>query len=128
LARGDIMIPTGLEFWISFILIGIIANVCSSILLHAVKQFKAFGFNREDVLMFINFCDTNREYIENYVTKNQKFLYRVLYFLPYYTCYVNIVNVYFCLKHDGAKGIVIGKIKSEQFRFFPLINFNLNYK
>jgi hypothetical protein len=122
------MIPTGIEFWISFIIIGVVVNICSSVVLHVVKQCIAFSFTKIDIFIFINFCNTNRNYIRYHVTKRQKFLYYLFYFVPFYTCYLNIINMFFCIKHGGAKGIVIGKIRSEQFRFYPLINYNLNYK
>ncbi len=118
----------GVEFWVGFVVFGVFVNICSTILLHFVKQFIAFGFTPEDIIIFINFCENNRQYIQDNVTKKQKLLYRIMYFIPYYTCYLNLINIYYCIKLGGAKGIVIGKVKSEQFRIYPLINFNLNYK
>lgn len=115
----------GPQIILGFVGFGLALNAGTFVLAALAVMFKFREFTPEERATLYGFLERQRWFIESNVDPKRYRIHSALWFLPTYSAWIQMVLTFYVLKAKDPKGMILALKKSNDFKFFKIINYQM---
>lgn len=108
-----------------FVFFGLVANAVMYLLSTLVFVFKTQKFDLEQAVVFCEFLNGRRWFVQNQVDPKARSIHFALWFLPTYGAWIHAVTIFYSLKAKGPAGLIWALKRANDFKIFGMINYRM---